>query len=131
MPKFKQKTLALALSGGSALGFAHIGFLQVLDEHNIKVSAIAGTSMGSVIGAFYAAGFSGKELEQICLEKVHIRQFFTDIKPITFLKDGFVSGKKITAVYDKLLESKNIEDLNIPYVCMAVDLIESKVYKFI
>jgi NTE family protein len=131
MQKTRQKTLALALSGGSALGFAHIGFLQILDEHNIKVSAIAGTSMGSVIGAFYAFGYSGKELEHICLEKVHIRQFFTDIKPITFIKDGFISGKKIEAVYDKLLESKNIEDLNIPYVCMAVDLMEGKLYKFV
>lgn len=130
MKQNNQKTLALALGGGSALGFAHIGFLQVLDENNIKVSGIAGTSMGSLVGAFYASGFSGRELEKIALEKIYARQFISDIAPITFLKNGFISGKKIQKVFDNFFEHKNIEDIKIPYKAVAVDMFTGKPYIF-
>jgi NTE family protein len=126
----KQKSLALALGGGSALGFAHIGFLQVLDENNIKVDAIAGTSMGALIGAFYAFGYSGKELEKISLEKIYARQFVVDLAPITFLKDGFISGKKITSVFHQFFDQKNIEDIKLPYKSVAVDMFTGKPYIF-
>lgn len=125
-----QKTLALALGGGAALGFAHIGFLQVLEENNIKVSAIAGTSMGSLIGAFYACGYSAKELEKISLEKIYLRQFITDVNPVTFFRKGFISGKRIQTVFHTFLEEKNIEELKIPYVAVATDMTKGKKYVF-
>ncbi|MDD4211244.1 MAG: patatin-like phospholipase family protein [Clostridia bacterium] len=130
MKKLSQKTLALALGGGSALGFAHIGFLQVLEEKGIKVNAIAGTSMGSLIGAFYAFGYSGKELEEIALEKFHIGQFITDINPLTFIRRGFISGKRLAIAFNKFLENKNIEDLQMPYVAIAADMMRGEIYKF-
>lgn len=130
MKQNKQKTLALALGGGSALGFAHIGFLQVLEENNIKVSGVAGTSMGSLVGAFYAFGYSAKELEKIAIEKIHARQFISDIAPITFLKNGFISGRKIQIVFDNFFEHKNIEDIKIPYKAVAVDMFTGKPYIF-
>ncbi|MFO7703733.1 MAG: patatin-like phospholipase family protein, partial [Halopseudomonas sp.] len=58
----------LVLSGGGARGLAHIGVLKQLEEMNIPLHAIAGTSMGAVIGGLYAAGYNADEIEQIALE---------------------------------------------------------------
>ena len=57
--------IGIALGGGFARGLAHIGILKVLEEENIPVDYIAGTSVGSVIGAAYASGMSAKELEEV------------------------------------------------------------------
>ncbi len=62
-----RETIGLALSGGGARGLAHIGVLKVLDEENVQIDYIAGTSSGAFIGALYAAGYSGEEIEQIFL----------------------------------------------------------------
>lgn len=58
----------LVLSGGGARGLAHIGVLKQLEELNIPIHAIAGTSFGAIVGGLYAAGYSADELEQIALE---------------------------------------------------------------
>lgn len=62
-----QKTpkIGLVLSGGGAKGFAHIGVLKVIDSLGIKIDYVAGTSMGAIIGSLYAAGYSGKQLEDM------------------------------------------------------------------
>lgn len=57
--------VGLVLSGGGAKGFAHIGVLKVIDSLGIKIDYVAGTSMGAVIGSLYAAGYSGKQLEEL------------------------------------------------------------------
>jgi predicted acylesterase/phospholipase RssA/outer membrane translocation and assembly module TamA len=64
----KEPRLALVLSGGGARGFAHIGVLQILDSANIPIDLIVGTSMGAIIGGYYAAGYSPNELEKIAKE---------------------------------------------------------------
>ncbi len=56
---------ALVLSGGGAKGLAHIGVLRVLDSLGIRPDLIVGTSMGAVVGALYAAGYSGRELDSL------------------------------------------------------------------
>lgn len=67
IPSTLQKTpkTGLVLSGGGAKGFAHIGVLKVIDSLDIKIDYIAGTSMGAIIGALYASGYSGKQLDSI------------------------------------------------------------------
>ena len=57
--------IGLVLSGGGAKGFAHSGVLKVIDSLGIKIDYISGTSMGAIIGAVYASGYSGKQLEAI------------------------------------------------------------------
>jgi len=69
--------VALVLSGGGARGIAHIGVLKVLDELDVKIDFITGTSMGAVIGALYAQGYSGKEIEEIILNK-HFQDLLDD-----------------------------------------------------
>ncbi|MDD4310790.1 MAG: patatin-like phospholipase family protein, partial [Candidatus Cloacimonetes bacterium] len=62
------QALGYALSGGGARGFAHIGVLKVLEEEGIKPDYIAGSSIGAIIGAIYAMGYTPQEIEDICLE---------------------------------------------------------------
>lgn len=62
-PQLKKPKICLALSGGGARGFAHVGVLKVLEELHIPIDCIAGTSMGAVVGGLYAAGFSASEIE--------------------------------------------------------------------
>ena len=72
-PAASAKSFALALGGGGARGLAHIAVLEALDEMGRKPAAIAGTSIGSLIGAAYAAGMSGKEIRRFVVALAHDR----------------------------------------------------------
>src|SRR5580765_970117 len=68
MAQNPRPTIGIALSGGGALGLAHIGVLRYLEEHRIPVDKIAGTSMGGLLGGLYATGHDAKDLERIVRE---------------------------------------------------------------
>ena len=61
----KPKKVAIVFGGGAARGLAHIGVIKALEENDISFDYVAGTSVGSLIGAFYAAGFSAEKMEKI------------------------------------------------------------------
>ena len=67
------KTVALALGGGGARGLAHVAVLEALDEMGVKPTAIAGTSIGAIIGAGYAAGMSGRDIRRYAIKVAHGR----------------------------------------------------------
>jgi NTE family protein len=67
IPAPERQKIALALSGGSALGLAHIGVIKYFEEHHIPIDYITGTSMGALVGGFFASGTSASQLEQIAL----------------------------------------------------------------
>src|SRR5712671_7803356 len=67
------KSFALALGGGGARGYAHIAILEALDEMGVKPVAIAGASIGALIGAAYAAGMTGKEIRRHVVALAHDR----------------------------------------------------------
>lgn len=69
VPVFTQQKVGLVLSGGGATGFAHIGVLKALEENNIKIDYITGTSAGAFIGGLYSAGYSAKQIELIVLSE--------------------------------------------------------------
>ena len=141
----------LVLSGGGARGLAHIGVLKQIEELNIPIHAIAGTSMGAVIGGLYAAGYSADELEQIALEtdwpaalsdspqredipyrrKQDDRDFL--VKQRLSFKDGKLSfplgilqGQNLGLILESLLVHTNdIDDfdrLPIPFRAVATDI---------
>ncbi len=141
----------LVLSGGGARGLAHIGVLKQLEEMNIPIDAIAGTSMGAVIGGLYAAGYSADELEQIALdldwqatlsdtplrEDIPYRRKQDDrdflVKQRLTFKDGALSfplgllqGQNMGVVLESLLVHTNeIDDfdrLPIPFRAVATDI---------
>ncbi|MGL5426373.1 MAG: patatin-like phospholipase family protein, partial [Cetobacterium sp.] len=73
----KQPKIGLVLSGGGAKGFAHIGVLKVLEENNIKIDYITGTSMGALIGALYSAGYTADQIEKLVLD-INWQETFND-----------------------------------------------------
>lgn len=112
----KPYKLGLALSGGGAKGFAHIGAIKALEEGGIFPEVMSGTSAGAVVATMYAAGISPEDMLDLFL-KHEVRDFLSFTMPTkSFLKyDGFVRFLK------KTLPVKNIEDLKIPVHIIATD----------
>ncbi len=121
----KHEGLALALGGGNIKGLVHVGILKALDEAGIKISAISGTSAGSIAAAFYAGGVPPKDLETIAMEL----DWFTVVFP-RFDKTGFFSGKKIENLIDKKLPVKTFGETKIPLFIVATDMYSGKEYVF-
>ncbi len=113
----RQPKVGLALGGGFARGLAHIGVLKVLEEENIPIDFIAGTSVGSVIGAAYASGISAKELEEIASL---VR--FKDFSRWTFSRFGLFSNDKMSVFLRKILRCRTFEELRIPLAIAATDI---------
>jgi len=112
--------IVLALGGGGAAGLAHIGVLQVLGEHDIRVRAVAGTSIGAEIGAFFASGMSMRDLEAVATSfdwKKTLQLFFPDLPT-----GGLISGIRIVDFLNSWIGSQRIEDLEIGYAAVAADL---------
>ena len=115
-PKF-----GVALSGGGARGLAHIGVLKELQNAGIQIDFMAGTSMGGVIAASYAAGLAPPEIEEIASSVGTISNLAQLIDP-TLLKKGILKGDKVTKLFNGYLGEKSFEDLEIPLTVTAVDL---------
>lgn len=145
----KRPKIGLVLSGGGAKGFAHVGVLKVIDELGIPIDYIAGTSMGSIIGGFYAIGYSAVDIEKMILsqdwdklladeisrkyvpfhEKVNYERSVLSfpIKPKGIqLPSGIVNGQNIINLFERLsIEYHDVNDfkkLPIPFVCIATDI---------
>jgi NTE family protein len=103
--------IGLALSSGAAKGLAHVGVIQVLEEHGIEVEAIAGTSMGAYVGSLYAAGLTGVELEELALEIATAQDVAKLVDPCFPPRRGFILGKRIADRLRKTLGDRRIEDL--------------------
>lgn len=114
------KKLGLALGGGAALGWAHIGVLEVLSENNIKPDIVTGTSIGSLVGACYVAG-QMKELEKIARGMNWHRMI--RLADVQVGKNGFLAGAPIETLMRKHLGSIRIEDLDRPFAAVAADLV--------
>ncbi len=114
------KKVGLALSGGGALGFAHIGVLQVLEENNIPVSVITGTSMGALIGGAYCAGVTTEHMIEIC--KTFKRSNFLDINPFMISNPGLLVGNKVSKLLRDYIGTVNIEDCKQKFCAVACDL---------
>jgi NTE family protein len=118
MDSSRRPLIGVALGGGFARGLAHIGVLKVLEEEGIPIDYIAGTSVGSVIGAAYASGMCPKELEEIA---ALVR--FKDFSRWTFSRFGLFSNDKMAIFLNKFLRCKTFEELRIPLAVTATDVI--------
>ena len=113
--------LGLALSGGGARGLAHIGVLKALEEAHISVDYLAGTSMGGVIAAAYAAGMSLEQIESIAHEYGDIRTLWRLADP-TIPRRGLFKGGQLETFFKQHLGERTFADLHIPLTLVAVDL---------
>ncbi|KUG05190.1 hypothetical protein ASZ90_017376 [hydrocarbon metagenome] len=128
------KSLGLALGGGGLRGLAHIGVLQVLEENNIEVSMISGTSIGSIIGSLYACGWSAFEIEAIVLRLKpadyldyniggFIRYIAALMVPgVNAQLNGIIKGCKLEKLMYRLTDGKRLADIKIPLSIIACDI---------
>lgn len=113
---YRRPKIGVALGGGFARGLAHIGVLKVLEEEGIPVDMVAGTSVGSVIGAAYCSGISGKELEEVAAV---VR--FSSIARYSLSRFGICSNDRLGVFLSKILKVNRFEDLKIPLAVAATD----------
>ena len=142
--------LGLVLEGGGALGLAHTGVLQWMEEHRIPVSYVAGTSMGGLVGGIYATGRSPAEVKEITngINWDEVLRGQTPFQDLSFRRKqdehevpnslefglrkglqfpgGFNSGRGSFLILDKVAlpysELKSFNDLPIPFACLGIDL---------
>ena len=150
--------IGLVLEGGGALGLAHIGVIEYLEDHHIPVSYIAGTSMGGLVGGAYATGQNAAEVRQLLAgidwnEVIGGQIPFPDLafrrkedahdypstlefglrKKLQF-PAGFNNGQQVQLVLDRIAlpysEIKSFNDLPIPFACVATDLVAQEAHVF-
>src|ERR1700755_212928 len=150
--------VGLVLEGGGALGLAHIGVIQWLEEHRIPVSYVAGTSMGALVGGVYATGRSAAEVREVVqgIDWDAVLRGQTPYDDLTFRRKedardfpstlefgwhkglqfpaGFNSGQQVSLILDRVAlpysEVPSFNDLPIPFACVATDLRSGKPHVF-
>jgi NTE family protein len=116
----KNRELGLALGGGAARGFAHIGVLEVLGREGFNIDLIAGTSAGAVIGGMYAVGLDAQKIKQIALD-IDLADMvkMVDINP---LSTGLLAGNRIKRFLKTIIGDAEFKDTRIPFACVATDI---------
>ncbi len=115
-------TLGLALSSGGAKGLAHIGVIQVLEENGIEIDAIAGTSMGAYVGAMWASGLNGEQLEALAAEMKERRDLLSLVDPVAWPRRGFIRGHKIERRLRETLGHRRFDEMLKPLYLLATRL---------
>lgn len=115
-----RKKLGFALGAGGSRGTAHIGFLKAMEEHNIIPDFISGTSMGSVVGACYAKGYSPSQMEEIVKKLKFSDIFDLSINPVK--NSALLRSQKMQKQLKKYIGEVKFSDLKIPFTCVATDM---------
>ncbi len=122
----KGPIVGLALSGGGARGLAHIGVLKVLERERIPVDCLAGSSMGGIIAAAYAAGASVTELEVEAHRMARLRELVKLVDPLP-PRRGLLAGKRLRAYLSRFVRPDlDFADLRLPLALTAVDLLSGE-----
>jgi len=157
-PATTRPSIGLVLEGGGALGLAHIGVIQWLEEHRIPVNYVAGTSMGGLVAGVYATGRSAAEVREV-VETINWDEVLrgqTPFQDLSFRRKqdahdypsslefglrkglqfpaGFNSGQQVSLILDRVAlpysELQSFNDLPIPFACVATDLVSGKEHVF-
>ncbi|HTF17862.1 MAG TPA: patatin-like phospholipase family protein [Chryseolinea sp.] len=148
-----QPKIGLTLSGGGAKGLAHVGILEAIDSAGLRIDCISGTSMGSIVGSLYAAGYSGREIEKIAREldwnvlfsgRPSMRTVNIDEKsefdnyaieiPVQKgkfkIRGGIIEGQELWLKFQELFlpiyDIKDFSKFSIPFRCVATDIATGK-----
>lgn len=150
--------VGLVLEGGGALGLAHVGVIEWLEEHRIPVDVIAGTSMGGLVGGIYATGETSAQMKDMIRDikwnevlrgvtpyrdlsfrrkedrRDYPNRFEFGLKHGTQFPSGFNSGQQVGLILDRVgapySEMKSFDDLPIPFRCVSADLVGGKAHVF-
>lgn len=118
----RDNTIGLALSGGGARGFSHIGVLMAFDRFGIKPDIISGVSAGSIAGVLYGAGIEPKQIIQYFTEASH----FGDFTEWSIPKEGFLRLDRFGKLLEEWLPVSKLEELKTPVVVCATDIDHGK-----
>ena len=118
---FQKPRIGVALGGGFARGLAHIGVLKVLEEENVPIDFVAGTSVGAIVGAAYCSGMSTLELEELARL---VR--FKDFARWTISRYGFASNDRMAGFLRRFLKCRTFEELRIPLAVAATDFVSGE-----
>ncbi|MGC9471550.1 MAG: patatin-like phospholipase family protein [Bacteroidales bacterium] len=109
--------VGIALSGGSARGFAHLGVLKAMEEAGFPPGVISGVSAGAIVGAFYADGYTPEEILEMFIEKKLFQILHLNVN-----RTGFLKPSGIDSLIKKYLRAKTFDQLKIPLYITASDL---------
>ncbi|MDV2470024.1 patatin-like phospholipase family protein [Acinetobacter chinensis] len=113
----REPVIAIALGGGGAKGFAHIGVLKVLESHGIKPRIVTGTSAGSFVGSIYASGKTPFQMQQIAQQLKE-----SDLRDLTLNSQGIVQGQKLQNYVNRQIGNKPIQQFPIRFAAVATRL---------
>jgi NTE family protein len=157
-PAQRRPKIGVALEGGGAMGLAHIGVLKWFEEHHIPVDYVAGTSMGGLVGGFYATGMTPEEMQKL-IEGLDWRKILGDRTPYEDLSyrrkedqraypnslifglkhglsapEGLIAGHQIGLLIDRVTlpyyEVSSFDELPVPFRCVATDLVSGQSHVF-
>jgi NTE family protein len=120
-PPLRKVKIGLALGGGAARGFAHIGVIKALEANGILADVVVGTSAGSVVGALYAAGNNAGALQKMAyaMDEAAISDWAL---PLFGTKSGVLKGVALQSYINKAVSNRPIEKLKLPFGAVASDL---------
>ncbi|PRD33287.1 UNVERIFIED_CONTAM: ylbK [Trichonephila clavipes] len=124
--KAREPVIALALGGGGAKGFSHIGVIKVLESHGIKAKIVTGTSAGSFVGSIYASGQTPYQMQNLALKLQE-----SDIRDLTLNSQGFILGQKLQNYVNAQVGNKPIEKFPIRFAAVATRLDNGRKAEFI
>ncbi len=122
-----RKKVGLALGGGGARGFCHIGVLQVLEENGIPIDIVTGCSIGSIVGGCYAAGMDPYYMSKVISKFSQIKIMDVDV---TFKNQGIVKGNRAIAFIKKHIGDIDIGQCRVPFAATAVDAKKAELVTF-
>ena len=121
----KKNKIGIALGGGAARGYAHIGVLNAIDELNIPISYVSGTSIGSFIGALYASGNLKIFENKVRSRNSFMKDVLFKLDPV-FPKLSIMNGNEVIKIFKELTDIRTFEELKIPLTTVATDIINNK-----
>ena len=109
--------IGIALGGGAAKGFAHIGVIKMLEANGFKPEVVSGTSAGSVVGAFYASGMDAFQMQQhaVALDEASIRD-------VTLFNGGMVRGQKLQDYVNRMVGNRSFDKMKKPFAAVSTQL---------
>ncbi len=120
-----RKTVGLALGGGSARGFAHMGLISVFEKYGVPVQVVSGCSMGAIIGGIYASGCEIAYLENF-MKAVDLKKLYD----YTIPSRGYVKGNRIQQMVKILTRGYVFGETKLPFACIAVDVQSGELVTF-
>jgi len=121
------KNVALVLSSGGARGLSEIGVIEALEKNGFNITSISGSSIGSMIGGIYAMG---KLSEYIQWVKTFDRKAIWGFVDLSFKNQGLLKGERVLEKMKSIIPDMNIEEMNIPFVAIATDILNEKAVVF-